>query len=189
MGASKELEPGEPARSDLRLRRLFEAHRLAVLAYCIIRTSHWNAHDAAAEVFAVAWRRIDDVPEGDAALPWLYGVARRVLANIHRSQRRRDRLRSRLVSTTEAEESHPDLPVVSLAEHQWVINATRRLPEADREMLFLTAWEGLSHRETAEVLGMSEAASRKPLERARRRLEKELNRTSRGGTAAAGGGL
>ncbi len=65
MGTADEL--GEGARSDIRLRGLFEAHRVDVLAYCMRRVSRWDAHDAAAEVFAVAWRRIDDVPHGDAA--------------------------------------------------------------------------------------------------------------------------
>ncbi|MEA2001742.1 MAG: sigma-70 family RNA polymerase sigma factor [Actinomycetota bacterium] len=182
-------EPGDHAHSDLRLRRLFETHRLAVLAYCMRRAARWDAHDAAAEVFVVAWRRIDDIPDGDAALPWLYGVARRVLANIHRSERRRHRLYNRLASKTDAGVEQTELQVVRRAEDQRVLDAASQLPEADREVLFLSAWEGLSHREVAEVLGMSETASRKRLERARRRLEKELNRTVQGARAAESGGL
>jgi RNA polymerase sigma factor (sigma-70 family) len=182
-------EPGEHARSDIRLRRLFDTHRLAVLAYCMRRTSRWDAHDAAAEVFVVAWRRIDTVPEGDAALPWLYGVARRVLANMHRSERRRDRLHNRLASMADAQDQQPEPQVVRRAEDQWVIDAALQLPDADRELLFLTAWEGMSHREAGAILGISEATSRKRLERARRRLEKELTRTARGGSATARGGI
>ncbi len=73
MGASR--VSAQSARSDIRLRRLFDAHRLEVLAYCMRRAARWDAHDAAAEVFAVAWRRIDEVPPsprhflGSTALP------------------------------------------------------------------------------------------------------------------------
>ena len=47
-----------------------------------------------AETFLVAWRRLDDVPAD--ALPWLYGVARRVLANQRRSADRGAALERRL---------------------------------------------------------------------------------------------
>jgi RNA polymerase sigma-70 factor (ECF subfamily) len=177
------------ARSDIRLRRLFETHRLAVLAYCMRRASRWDAHDAAAEVFAVAWRRIDDVPEGAGALPWLYAVARRVLANIHRGRRRQDRLRARLVATALREDPLPEPPIIRGPEYQWVLDAVGNLPELDREILLLVAWESLSHREVGDALGMTEAASRKRLERARRRLEKELDRIAPGGAATIRGGM
>ena len=174
------------AKNDMRLRRLFENHRLAVLAYCMRRTSRWDALDAAAEVFAVAWRRIDDIPEGDEALPWLYGVARRVLANMQRSARRRYRLQAR-IAAAEPRERLTEPVTVQRAEYQWVIDAAGRLSEADREILFLAAWEELSHREAAAVLGITEVAARKRLERARRRLDKELERTAPSGLRTARG--
>lgn len=40
-----------------------------------------DAADAVAETFLVAWRRLPEVPSGEEARPWLYGVARRTLAN------------------------------------------------------------------------------------------------------------
>jgi DNA-directed RNA polymerase specialized sigma24 family protein len=40
--------------------------------------------DAFADVFLTAWRRLDDVPEGDAARVWLYATARRVIADQRR---------------------------------------------------------------------------------------------------------
>jgi RNA polymerase sigma-70 factor (ECF subfamily) len=42
-----------------------------------------TADDLTADVLVVAWRRRSDIPPG-AELPWLYGVARRVLANYRR---------------------------------------------------------------------------------------------------------
>ncbi|WP_369974494.1 hypothetical protein [Nocardiopsis sp. FIRDI 009] len=45
---------------------------------------------------AAVWTRIDDVPSGDQARPWVFGVARNVLANHRRGARRRDALAARL---------------------------------------------------------------------------------------------
>ncbi len=62
----------------LRLERLFYAHAGAVRAYARRRTDSASADDAVSEVFAIAWRRLDDLP--DEPLAWLLGCARRVLA-------------------------------------------------------------------------------------------------------------
>jgi DNA-directed RNA polymerase specialized sigma24 family protein len=73
---------------------LFEAYRLDVASYCCWRAGSMpDAEDAMAEVFLVAWRRLEDVPVGDAARAWLYATARRVLADQRRSGRRREALR------------------------------------------------------------------------------------------------
>jgi RNA polymerase sigma-70 factor (ECF subfamily) len=70
--------------SELRYRCLFDRHHDEVHAYCRRRTDAEAAADRVAETFLVAWRRLGDVPEGDAALGWLYGVARRTLVNEYR---------------------------------------------------------------------------------------------------------
>ena len=60
--------------------------------YCLRRLPVADANDATAEVFLVAWKKIDRVPAGEEALPWLYGVARNVVRNFSRSTRRSGRL-------------------------------------------------------------------------------------------------
>jgi RNA polymerase sigma-70 factor (ECF subfamily) len=50
-----------------------------VFGYCLRRSPAAVGYDAANEVFAIAWRRIEDVPDGDGARPWLFVVARPVL--------------------------------------------------------------------------------------------------------------
>ena len=77
-----------------RFRALFAAHRSAVLAYARRRVDPDAAADVVAETFLVAWRRLDAVP--DDALPWLYGVARKVVGNQRRAQRRSQALVERL---------------------------------------------------------------------------------------------
>ena len=90
--ATRRREP-----SEHRFRALFAAHERAILAYALRRvTDPADAAEVVAETFLVAWRRLDDVATGDGERPWLYGVARRVLANQRRGYERRDRLRTRL---------------------------------------------------------------------------------------------
>lgn len=79
---------------------MFDAHASAVLGYAMRRVDDpADAADVVAETFMVAWRRIDDVPSGRATKPWLFEVARRVLANGRRGRRRHHRLAQRLPIT------------------------------------------------------------------------------------------
>lgn len=145
---------------------LFEAHFDAILAYARRRTLQLSdAEDVVAETFVVAWRRLDQLPRNDAEyLPWLYGIARRVLANQHRARLRRQRLLERLRSVPWWRASSP------LADATDVTDALATLPVTDQEVLRLVAWEELSHAEAALVLGISANAVGIRLHRARRRL-------------------
>src|SRR5688500_7703162 len=82
------------ATREERFEGLFRENYPAVRAYALRRTSGDGAQDAVAETFLVAWRRLDEVPSD--ALPWLYGVARRVLANQRRTTDRGAALERRL---------------------------------------------------------------------------------------------
>jgi len=106
--------PDGAARRD-RFTDLFDRTHGPLLAYAVRRVADpADAADVVAETFVVAWRRLDDVPTGQAARPWLFGVARRVLANHYRGERRRlalaDRLREQVVEAVPAHE--PDDPVL-----------------------------------------------------------------------------
>ncbi|MEV4259420.1 RNA polymerase sigma factor, partial [Spirillospora sp. NPDC049652] len=82
-----------------RFEDLYAENRAKVLGYALRRTGDpQDAADVVAETFLVAWRRLDDVPPGDEARLWLYGVARRVLAGQRRGERRRSALGARLRS-------------------------------------------------------------------------------------------
>jgi RNA polymerase sigma-70 factor (ECF subfamily) len=101
---------------DARLTQLYEKHNRAVRAYCLRRLDDDDVSDAVASVFAVAWRRINDVPRDEMALQWLYGVARRVVSDYHRSLRRRNRLTERLSGIRLPVVPRPDWQVVQRAE-------------------------------------------------------------------------
>ncbi len=171
--------------------RLYERHHRAVLAYCVRRTARADADDATAEVFTVAWRRRADVPAGDRELPWLYGVARRVLSHQRRSAGRFRRLTEKVTALQPPPPPYPDAVVVERQEYVRVREAVAALPGNDREVLLLSAWEGLSHKEIAEVLGCSHAAVDKRLVRAKQRLARKydtLTNSHRPPASATGGG-
>ncbi|MEU6714910.1 RNA polymerase sigma factor [Nonomuraea sp. NPDC046802] len=132
-------------------------------------TSPDDIADVIAETFTTAWRRVRDIPEGDEARLWLYGVARRVLANHFRAEERRTALAVRLREETTT--WTPSATGHDTAAYQ----AFKRLSDDDRELLALVAWEGLSGPEIAKVLGCSRGAARIRLHRARKRLAKQLS--------------
>lgn len=166
---------GERVDAEDRFRLLFDTHRELVLAYALRRVSTAaDAADVLAETFVVAWRRLPDIPAGDEA-PWLIGVARLVLKNIERGNGRRRRLADRL----RAEIGHhaPASDGVAVTGHLGV--ALAGLSAADRELLLLVGWEGLSPAQAAVALNISGDAARTRLTRARSRLRATLADLSR----------
>lgn len=160
-------------RSRAILEALFEAHYDAVMRYARRRTDQLaDAEEIAAQTFVTAWRRINDVPAREERLYWLYGIARRVLANHRRALARRMRLQTRLRQRLSA-------PRHSSSAVPEVLLAMERLSPTDQEILRLTAWEGLSHVEIGAVLGITPNAAAIRLHRARGRLRRALeDRTS-----------
>jgi len=160
------------ADADFRFESCFRDHYAAVLAFAVRRLpDRATAEDAAAETFAVVWQRRGLIPA--EPLPWLYGIALRVVANQRRSGKRRQRLSDRLEHEAGARADAPG-PVDALHRRDAFSRAFQRLSEGEREVLRLVAWDGLDTREAASVLGCSAAAFRVRLHRARRRLAKHL---------------
>lgn len=156
--------------SGVRLEEMFKAYANRVYAYALHRVGMHAASDVVSETFLAAWRRIDEVPE--AALPWLLGTARRVVANEFRRQERRTALLERLTGAAGAP------PVDIPPEHVELIEALQKLPAGDQEVLLLSAWYDLSMAEAAAVLGCSIGAYAVRLHRARRRLRVQLDEDS-----------
>jgi RNA polymerase sigma-70 factor (ECF subfamily) len=156
-------------------RRLYAQNFGAIRNYALRRVRRADdATDLVAETFLVAWRRWAEVPPGDEALLWLYGVARLVLANHQRGERRRQQLGSRLQLELRDHLTTPD-PAGELVEVQAVEAALAALPPADREVLELTVWEQLAPREIAVALGLSSDVVRARLSRARSRMRTQLD--------------
>ncbi len=123
------------------------------------------------DTLLVVWRRLDDLP-AESVLPWCYGVARRTLSNHRRGSGRRSRLMHRVTATAAVSESAVWESDADVALHE----ALERLPERDREVVRLWAWEQLEPREIAAVLDTTANAISVRLGRIRNRLESELTR-------------
>jgi RNA polymerase sigma-70 factor (ECF subfamily) len=159
--------------TEQRFDPLFQAHYDAIYRYCVRRLGRSDAEDAAADVFAVAWRRIDEMPAGEASRAWLYAVAYRVVGNRYRSRQRQTKLSTRL----EAMRSHTTAETESTGEDvEVLLAALDTLSATDRELLRLASWDGLSRNEIATVLGIKENAVDQRLHRARARLKTGFDR-------------
>jgi RNA polymerase sigma-70 factor, ECF subfamily len=156
---------------SVRFDHLFESNYDAIFRYCVRRLGPSDAEDAAADVFAVAWRRLEDMPEGDATKAWLFGVAHRVVGSQYRSRQRRHGLSARLQQTTTRE---PD--TIPVGEFDDLLAALDQLSTTDQELLRLASWDGLSRAEIATVLGIKENAVDQRLHRARARLKVRFDR-------------
>lgn len=176
------VEDPPPAANDIyreRFESCFRNHHAQILAFAKRRVSGRElAEDVVADIFAVAWRRRDRIPEGP--LPWLYAIAANVIAEQYRATRRGHDLDLRLVHEPRSESTAPD-PAEALVRRDTFSLAFAQLSDSEQETLRLTAWEGLSVREAALVLGCSAGAYRVRLHRARRRLAKQLDQSEHGG--------
>ena len=152
---------------DARFEALYRAHASSVRAYARRRlTSEALADDVVSDVFLVVWRRLGEVPPQPR--PWLYGIARRALANRRRGEARAIALRERITS------ERRDGTAGAADESGRVLRALARLSEPDRELLLLVAWEGLAASDVAEALDARPGTIAVRLHRARRRLADAL---------------
>jgi RNA polymerase sigma-70 factor (ECF subfamily) len=149
------------------LSRLWDEHADAVLAYALRRADRATAEEAVVDTFTVAWRRRQSVP--DDPRPWLLGVCRNVLRSRSRGEARHRRRLGAALDRSLA----TGVPEAT-SETERVRRALDRLRPADREVLVLTAWDGLTPAEAASVLGCSRGALDVRLHRARRRLRHAL---------------
>ena len=158
---------------DERFRTTYESNYARILGYALRRTvSPEDAADVVADTFATAWRRYEQMPEGDEASLWLYGIARRVLANHLRKRANRTKLVAMLTRDYEEAVWHDPLPTDGSA----LAGAWQALTARDRDLLGLLAWETLTTDQIAAVLGCSRSIAKVRIHRVRRRFARELQR-------------
>jgi RNA polymerase sigma factor (sigma-70 family) len=170
--SDSELVAGLPRQPEL-MGVLYERHALAVFRYLARRAGPPAAEDLLSEVFIAALSASLRVVAHDSgsALPWLYGIALNVLRRHFRQQPAQGMARD-LGVDWDAVDDRLD----AWAERGRLRAALDGLSESDRELLLLVAWEGLTHAEAAEVLGISQVAARSRLHRARMRALKALQK-------------
>lgn len=153
-----------------RFSSIWEAHHGEVARFVARRLpSHEDGSDVVSEVFLTVWRRISEVPSSPEHLrSWLFGVARKAVANRIRSDRRRADLQTKLCATSVPPAEPADAQGGTAATN--LVAAFNKLSAKDREAIALVTWENLAPREAAEVLGLSAARFRVRLHRAKTRL-------------------
>ncbi|WP_372348321.1 RNA polymerase sigma factor [Streptomyces sp. KL116D] len=159
--------------------RIFDRHGKAVYNYLFRRTADWaEAEDLTSTVFLHAWRRRSEtVLDRDSALPWLLGVADRLLSNTRRRLRRAEALLRRLVSHDESVADHADRVAGRVDDERRmseIHRALARLPRHEREVVELCVWSGLDQQAAAVALGVAVGTVKSRLHRARRRLGADL---------------
>lgn len=146
-----------------------------VLRFVQRRVHPSHAEDVAADAFLVAWRRLDDAPRrsGDRRA-WLFGIARNCLLNTRRGQERQSALAVRIAESAPPSSlaGTPDSDLVTARLD--LASGWRRLSESDQEALALSVFEELTSPQAAQVLGITAAAYRLRLMRARRALRREV---------------
>lgn len=155
------------AGAEERFTGVYEATYGSIHAYARRRVGPDAADEVTAETFLVAWRRVDDLPA--EPLPWLYGIARNVVARQGTARGRRTETEAAL-RRERARDQH--FPGESGDPGLW--EAWAKLRPADREVLALVAWEDLSVADAARALGCPAPVLSVRLHRARRRLERML---------------
>lgn len=149
--------------TDLDFDQLYDRHVLEVFKYISRRHIGNDAQDLTGDVFLIAFQKLNSIPAG-SELPWLYRTAWNVLANAHRKN-------DPIPANFDLTEIEPDCADVVITNDQ-LNRSWQKLPQKDREVLRLVAWEGLSGKELASVLGISEGGAGAALSRARANLRK-----------------
>lgn len=169
------LRAGDPEA----MAAIYDRYADRVYNACFRRTASWSlAEDAMAATFLEVWRIRDRATAYDGALlPWLYTVAGNVCRNVLRSHRRQERLRARLRPVADEHDHADDVAEriddeVRMAQ---LLDALGQLPERDREILRLVAWDGLTYQQAAEVLDVPVGTVRSRLSRSRDRLVAALD--------------
>lgn len=154
---------------------IFDSYAPSVLRFARRRLDDGDAAwDVVNDTFTTAWRHWDRRPAAGELLPWLYAIAGNAVRDQRRSAGRQSRLIARLSAAGTA--GHTADPADGIVLGQSVASAFARLPAADREVLRLVAWEGMTDaRAIGLVLGLSPVAVRTRVHRARRRLRSLLN--------------
>lgn len=150
---------------------VYDEHHAAIRRYVARRVEPSAVDDLTAETFAIAWRRLPR--HSDDPLPWLYGVARKVVHGHRRSHARRTALVRRLEGVGDHRVGGD--PGERLADAGALAPAFATLSEKEREALALVAWEGLDHARAARAAGCSPGTFAVRLSRARRRLRAALD--------------
>lgn len=162
----------------------FRRHAPAITRYAVRRcASPDDVSDLVAECFLVALQAAHRyVPETDTALPWLFGISRRLVAKQRRRRAGDRRLEVKAGNAfpmfTAAEDDAVAAAIDAARQAPALEDALCRLSHAEREILELVAYDGLTPSEAATALDITPNAARLRLSRARRSVRSHLETVS-----------
>jgi len=163
------------AEREQRFRALAELVLEPARRYLLRRTDAATADDVLSETLLVCWRRLDELPTvPEETIPWAIVVARNLLANAQRGERRRARLVGKVIALDPPASVVHDVDPDGAADADLVRDALTQLRSEDAELLRLWAWDGFESPQLAIVLGISSNAAAIRLHRAKARLKEEL---------------
>lgn len=140
------------------------------LAYSML-DDRAEAEDATQDALASAWRKLHQLRQGMPVRPWLLAIVINRCRNIRRTRWfRLVRMPSPLPSTGSTDQE---------IEHVDIERALARLPQRDRQALFLHFYLDLPIEEVALALGVSASAAKARIYRACHRLRPELSEEDR----------
>jgi RNA polymerase sigma factor (sigma-70 family) len=161
-------------RDSLALGALIDRHLTTVCNHCFRLTASWHsAEEVASTAFLRAWQKCGREPlRAETALPWLLTVATNLARNELRAASRRLRLLGRAHRPDPVPDPADDVAARLDDEARMgeVLAAVRQLPRAEQEAVALCLWSGVSYRDAAAQLGITEASVRSRVSRARARL-------------------
>ncbi|WP_223627866.1 RNA polymerase sigma factor [Microbacterium sp. EST19A] len=156
--------------------QLFDRHARVVNSFATYRVGRHTAEDVLSETFLVAFRRRADYDTGvESAVPWLLGIASRLIRRHRAVEAKHWRSFAAVVSGEEhSSEGGLDDAMTRLDAEREVEGLRGRiaaLAPKDRETLLLYAWQGLTYEEVAAALGVPVGTVRSRLNRVRKRLD------------------
>jgi RNA polymerase sigma factor (sigma-70 family) len=157
---------------------LFNEHHRRIYLYCLRQLgSPEEAEDAVQATYLNACRSLKDGFEPEAAQAWLFKVAHNVCLTRQRSSYRRARVeRPHDLQAVQDVVAAPEIPGDELF---GLDEALADLPDQQRHAILLREWQGLSYREVAAELGLTQAAVETLIFRARRSLASSLEQPAR----------
>jgi len=157
---------------------LFHEHHRRIYVYCLRQLgSREEAEDAVQATYLNACRSLKDGFEPEAAQAWLFKVAHNVCLTRQRASYRRARVER--PQDLQAVQDVVAAPETSGDELFGLDEALAGLPEQQRRAILLREWQGLSYREVAAKLGLTQAAVETLIFRARRSLASSLEQPAR----------
>ncbi|HKP58088.1 MAG TPA: sigma-70 family RNA polymerase sigma factor [Polyangiales bacterium] len=171
------LAPTKPAAAGITTREIFQGHAEFVMRLVRrlgVRAS--DVDDVTQEVFVIVHRRLADLQAGVPVRSWLFGIARRVVANYRRQLQRRQELPSPQLEEV-AVPCDQVSQLQSSRDRAQLEYALSKLDSEKREVFVLFELEGVDMKDVADMVGCPLNTAYSRLYAARQVVRQALTRT------------